>query len=182
MECTGKINGISAEWGSGRPVLSLVINEASAIEKVAELKDCEKLSIKVTKWRDKRSLDANAYFHVLVDKLRQAIGISFPACKNHLITSYGQIEYIEGEQVIIKTNLPPSRMEENETIHCKPVKVEIQAKEVWYYRVYRGSHTYDSREMALLIDGAVAECRLQGIETMTPEQIREMEAKWQAKS
>jgi hypothetical protein len=39
------------------------------------------LDITIDIHRKKRSRDANAYFHVLVDELRQVLNISFSACK-----------------------------------------------------------------------------------------------------
>ena len=54
----------------------------------------------------KRSLDSNAYFHVLCDKLRQKLGISMARCKNHLIADYGQILYLDDQPMIYKTNAP----------------------------------------------------------------------------
>lgn len=131
----------------------------------------------------KRSLDSNAYFHVLCDKLRQKLGISLARCKNHLIADYGQIEYIDEEctePMIYKTNAPEDYMMELETLHTKCVKVtEENGKTVYFYRVYRGSHTYNTTEMAHLIDGTVAECKEQGIETATPDEIARMQALWE---
>ena len=129
------------------------------------------LDIDIDTHREKRSRDANAYFHVLVDKLRQAVKISFTACKNDMITSYGQIEYIGDTEATIKTNVPPEKMREVETLHCKWISVKGPEDGVYWYRVYRGSHTYNSKEMALLIDGTIEECKLQGIETMTPSEL-----------
>lgn len=131
----------------------------------------------------KRSLDSNAYFHVLCDKLRQKLGMSLARCKNHLIADYGQIEYIDEEctePMIYKTNAPEDYMMELETLHTKCVKVtEENGKTVYFYRVYRGSHTYNTTEMARLIDGTVAECKEQGIETETPDEIARMQALWE---
>ena len=64
MECTGKLTNISRDWQSNNLNITLSINENinSEIEKI---KDVEKLSIKVNKYRKKRSLDANAYMWVL---------------------------------------------------------------------------------------------------------------------
>ena len=129
------------------------------------------LDITIDIHRKKRSRDANAYFHVLVDELRQVLNISFSACKNHLITSYGQIEYIGDEAAVIKTNVPPEQMREQETLHCKPIAVRDPEEGVYWYRVYRGSHTYNTKEMATLIEGTISECQTQGIETMTPDEI-----------
>ena len=121
--------------------------------------------------RKKRSRDANAYFHVLVDELRQVLNISFSACKNHLITSYGQIEYIGDEPATVKSNIPPEQMQEQETLHCKPIAVKNPEEGVYWYRVYRGSHTYNSKEMNILISGTVQEASAQGIEVLTPAEI-----------
>lgn len=128
----------------------------------------------------KRSLDSNAYFHVLCDKLRQKLGISMARCKNHLIADYGQIQYIDGAQMIYKTNAPEDYMMELETLHTKCVRVsEENGKEVFFYRVYRGSHDYNTAEMARLIDGTIAECKEQDIETASPDELARMQALWE---
>ena len=130
----------------------------------------------------KRSLDSNAYFHVLCDKLRQKLGISMARCKNELIASYGQFFYIEDQPMIYKTNAPESYMLEQETIHTKCVKVtQENGKDVFFYRVYRGSHTYNTAEMAALIKGTVEECNMQGISTATPDEIAHMQKLWEQK-
>ena len=132
--------------------------------------------------KQKRSLDSNAYFHVLCDKLRQKMTppMSMAACKNHLITSYGQPEMDEeGHMVYLKANIPIDKMQEIEYLHCQPVKSE--SENVIFYRVYRGSHTYDSSEMAQLIAGTVDECQAMGIQTETPEELARMAALWESK-
>lgn len=140
---------------------------------------------KTKKWdikehKEKRSLDANAYFHVLCDKLRQKLGMSMARCKNHLIADYGQILYLpDGAPMIYKTNAPEEYMRELETIHTKCIKVaEENGKEVYFYRLYRGSHEYDTKEMSQLIEGTVQECKAVGLETETPYEIAKMEALW----
>lgn len=130
----------------------------------------------------KRSLDSNAYFHVLADKLRQKLGISLARCKNHLIADYGQILYLGDEPMIYKTNAPEEYMMELETLHTKCVKVTTEnGREVFFYRVYRGSHEYNTEEMSRLINGTVEECKAQGIETATPDEIARMQALWESR-
>ena len=132
--------------------------------------------------KEKRSLDANAYFHVLCDKLRQKLGMSMARCKNHLIASYGQIEYVGDEPMIYKTNAPEEYMMELEILHTKCVKVvQENQRDVFFYRVYRGSHTYNSAEFNLLLKGTIEECKLQDIETATPDEIARMVHLWETK-
>lgn len=160
----GRVKGIS-----GRSVML-------ELEKPIDFPIDADVDVTIKLHRNKRSLSANAYFHVLVDKLRTVLKIGFSECKNDLITAYGQIEYIEDEQVIIKTNIPADKMRKSDVLHCLLVKVTQESgKEVYFYRVYRGSHTYDSREMAQLIDGTVAEAKAQGIETLTPNELARLE-------
>jgi len=136
----------------------------------------------VKEHKEKRSLDSNAYFHVLCDKLRQKMTppLSMAACKNYLITSYGQPEYDEnGNMVYLKANIPTDKMAEIEYLHCLPVKCE--SENVIFYRVYRGSHTYNTAEMAQLIAGTVDECIVLGIETATPQELQRMAAAWESR-
>lgn len=132
--------------------------------------------------KKKRSLDSNAYFHVLVGKLAQAQTppISKARCKNMLIADYGQEEYIDGQIVVLKSNLPPEKMCNVEYLHTSCVKIsEENGKEVYFYKVYRGTHTYDTKEMAKLIDGTIQECKNVGIETATPAEIERMQQLWE---
>lgn len=132
--------------------------------------------------KKKRSLDSNAYFHVLVGKLAQAQTppISKARCKNMLIADYGQEEYIDGQIVVLKSNLPPEKMCNVEYLHTSCVKIaEENGKEVYFYKVYRGTHTYDTKEMAKLIDGTIQECKNVGIETATPAEIDRMQQLWE---
>lgn len=157
MQAKGRIKGISGH------TIMIEVNQ------IVEMPIDEEVDITIKKHSERRSLNANAYFHTLVDKLRTALKISFAECKNHLITSYGQIEYIEDVQMIYKTNAPPEYVRELEEIHMKLVKMSEDG--AYMYRVYRGSHTYNIHEMALLIDGTIQECKEQGIETLTPNEL-----------
>ena len=157
-----------------------------AIDIVTYLMNVDKnalYDLSLHKDKRRRSLDSNAYFHVLTDKLRQKLGVSMAYCKNHLINSYGQVLYLsEGEPLVYKTNASEEYMMELETIHTKCVKVtKEKGKDVFFYRVYRGSHSYNTSEMAQLIRGTVAECEAQGISTATPEEIAHMQSLWEIK-
>lgn len=161
---------------NGRPVLRFRINEN--IGDLSDLADRE-LVLKVSRKTKKRSLDSNSYFHVLVDKLRQKLGLSFASTKNQLIASYGQIEYIGSQHAIIKSNILPEKMAEMEALHTSLIRADGDG--VYWYRLYRGTHTYNTAEMSLLIDGTIQECQQQGIETATPDQLRHMAALWKEK-
>lgn len=182
METTGKLVGVAMDILSGKLNVTFQI-DTKPIDELNTLKDLDAIDIIAKKHRKKRSLDANSYFHVLVGKLADAMNppISKTRAKNLLIGRYGQQEFLEdGQQVVIKTNISVDEMLEQEFLHCLPCGVQKEKDaEVVFYKVFRGSHTYDSKEMSILIDGTVEECKMYGIETIPPMELQRMVASWQ---
>ena len=177
MDFTGKLVGISRDLTSGKLHVTFSINEGNEfINSYEKLNAIELLDIIFRKHKKKRSLDANSYFHVLVGKIADELKISKARCKNILLCKYGQAEYIdEGEPAVIKTNIPVEHMLELELLHVIPCGAEMQnGKEINFFKVYRGSHTYDSKEMSILIDCTVQDAKELGIDTETPDSIEKM--------
>lgn len=179
MKCTGKLTQIFSDYARRKYLVTLEVNE-DIREEYDRLKDKEMLSIEVKQYRRKRSLNANAYFHVLVGEIAQVLVISPTRCKNILLGRYGQPEILEnGEHAIIKTNIPVAAMLEYESLHCQCVgSRQENGQEVIFYKLIRGSHTYDTKEMSVLIDGTVQEAKDLGIETATPDEIERMKQQW----
>ena len=75
MNCTGKVIDASMNLTTGKYQVTFEVNERQALlEGFDEIKDCEKLEIKVGKFRQKRSLDANAYCWTLLHKMAGKLG------------------------------------------------------------------------------------------------------------
>jgi len=175
MELTGKAVGASLDFDTNRFRITFEVNENDIVKaEYDKLKSYDKLKIKAVKYTQRRSLDANAYFHV--GKIADALTISKAKAKNVLICKYGQPQLLpDGDIMVYKTNAPEEFMWEQESIHAIPVKYEEKAT---FYRIYRGSHTYDTKEMSVLIDGTVADAKELGVETATPAEIAEMKERW----
>jgi len=153
------------------------------VETIDEVKDMDgyDLDITVKTYRHKRSLNANAYFHVLVGKIAEALRISKPRAKNILLGRYGQREMLDGKPVILSV-LSQYDMQEREDLHCIAVgHAKLQGKDFTHWALIRPSHTYDTKEMALLIDGTIQEAKDLGIETMTTLEIERMKRAWKAR-
>ena len=163
MELTGKAVGASLDFDTNRFRITFEVNENDVVKsEYDKLKGYDKLKIKAVRYTQRRSLDANAYFHVLVGKIADALTISKAKAKNVLICKYGQPQLLpDGSMMVYKTNAPEEFMWEQETIHCLPVKYEDNAT---FYKV--------------LIDGTVADAKELGIETITPAEIAEMKERW----
>ena len=179
METTGKLTSVTKDIITGKLNVTFQI-DTDCVDELNRIATIENLDIKADKHRKKRSLDANAYFHVLVGKLAEKMTLSKAKTKNILICRYGQVELLpDGSPLIYKTNAPVDYMMELESIHSIPVKYTDEAT---FYKIYRGSHTYDSREMSVLIEGTVADAKEQGIETLTPTELERMVSAWQSKA
>lgn len=175
MQCRGKITQISRDIKTRGILITMSLTEVSeqALQMVSALDD---LSVEMKKYRKKRSLDANAYFHVLVGKIADALTISKAKAKNVMICKYGQSYLLEdGSPMFYKTNAPEEFMWEQETLHAIPVRYDGVAT---FYKIYRGSHTYDTKEMSVLIDGTVADAKELGIETLPPAELQAMKERW----
>lgn len=81
MDFTGIFQGLSMNYATGKQTASFELNE-DAREAFQDLKDCEKLAIQIKKYRKKRSLDANAYYWVLVSKLGKVLIWQIQRCNN----------------------------------------------------------------------------------------------------
>jgi hypothetical protein len=79
----------------------------------------------------------------------------------------------------VQSNAPVEYMIELESIHSIPVKY---VEDATFYKIYRGSHTLDSKEMSILIEGTVADAKELGIDTMTPNQIERMVNAWRSRA
>lgn len=179
METTGKLTGASRTF-DGRGIILTFEVDASAASQIENLQNQDKLKIKAVRYTQKRSLDANAYFHVLVGKIADVLTISKAKAKNVLICKYGQPEYLpDGNIFYYQSNAPEEYMWEQETIHAMPVRYDGK---LTVYKIYRGSHTYDTKEMSVLIDGTVADAKELGIDTITPAELQEMKERWGIRS
>lgn len=131
----------------------------------------------IVTYREPRSKDSNSYFHVLSDKLADAMRMSKPKMKNYLLFHYGQkIRDEDNNLVIIKTNADEEELISRSDLHCWFLKNADDGTPL--YVLLEHSRFYSSLEMSQLIDGVVAECRAVGIETLPPKEIERLKAMW----
>ena len=119
MELIGRFSDIKKDLFSGQCQIIFDAEDIN-LEEINAIKDEERLRITVRRYRKKRSLDANAYYWVLVGKLAEALRISKPHCHNLMLRRYGQLEMF-GDQVAY-TMLPDTddvtkAMEQMEEAH-----------------------------------------------------------------
>lgn len=177
MKVSGKIVGANIDFKTGKPQLTLEVNERNDFEAlVDEMRDKDKLSIEVKPYREKRSLDANAYFFVLADKLAEKLHTSKVEVYRNAIRDIGGVS-----EVVCVKNQAVERLCEGWSQNgigwqtdTFPSKIDGCTNVVLYY----GSSTYDTKQMSALIDHIVQDCQAVGIETRTPDEIANMLSLW----
>ena len=177
MRITGRIVGANIDFRTNKPCLTLEVNERSDFEAlVDEMRDKDKLSIEVKPFRQRRSLDANAYCWVLIDKLAEKTGESKEAVYKQYITNIGG----NSEIVCIKNEAVERLCSgwQRNGIGWQTETFESKIKGCTNVILYYGSSCYDSAQMTRLLDLIIQDCRECGRPTETPNQIAEMKARW----
>lgn len=144
-----------------------------------KLKDTE-VNVEIKKWREPRSKDANAYFHVLVNKIAEALCLGEDEVKRSLVIEYGALAK-DKDGNTLGAMLPVSANVEDFYPYTRCYKtMELGGKEYRCYLFYKHTHTLNSKEMSRLIDGAIYVAKGMNIDTDTPEQIARYKEEWQS--
>lgn len=136
------------------------------------------LDIEIKKYRNKRSRSANAYFHVLVNKIAAETGESDDAVKERLVVAYGAVARDkDGCTVGFKLPVGVDVREIYRYTRCFDTRTE-NGRDFCCYLVYKDTSKMDSKEFSHLIDGTIEEAKALGIEIDTPEQLARLKELW----
>lgn len=98
MKFTGKLKEPIIDFATRRLTILFEPNE-DFLETYEELKGKDVLSLEIKPYRKKRSLDANAYYWVLLTKLAKVMNTSNAEMHNLMLIHYGEPEIIEGKPI-----------------------------------------------------------------------------------
>lgn len=137
------------------------------------------LDLKLKVHRDKRSLDANAYYWSMLSKLADKLHQSNNATHNMLLAEYSEVEMIDGQVVevwIKESEKALHDVREASDHHLKPTSnLTFRDGELFRtYQLMKGSSQMDTKQMSRLINGLLDECHEVGIPTITEEEAERM--------
>ena len=168
---------VTQEYRSGARIsFAIPADQLTAAKLLADELNEGEISLECKKWRNRRSLDANAYMWTLVDKIAQKTRQSPVDVYRHAIKE------IPG----------------NSTLVCVQNKAKDVLQQQWQAKglgwqteelpskidgctnilLYYGSSAYNTTQMSLLIDTIVEDAKDLGIETLTPYELEGMKAQW----
>lgn len=140
--------------------------------------DSQQFEIK--KHHAKRTKSQNSCYWAILHKVAGAMKMSEAECHNRMLWHYGCKWTIDGE--VVGAWLPDtdeafkSALQEVKyhTVPTSEVKPGKDGKMIRAYILLRGSHEYNTKEMARLLDGCIQEANNLGIETIPPNELQEI--------
>lgn len=175
MEFKSKLNNITVDL-KGNYLFTAEIPRGY-VESLSKLSDKD-LNIKVTKYTEKRSLNANAYCWQLLTRMAEEMSKDdyidkWEVYKNCLVKYSNSFVYM----VIKKEALPGIER----TFRVVEVLAEqlMGDQDTLQLQCYYGSSTFTKEEMQTFLDGVVLEAKGLGIETEPPEEIDRLVSLWE---
>lgn len=162
----------------GEAVVSVLVErrQNEALNKLSQAKgrDLPGYVLRLLKPKKKRSLDANAYMWALCDKIASELGQTKEFVYRTAIQQVGAFTDVTLEAEAARSMI--AGWEHNGTGWMTEIVDDVaEAKTV---RFYYGSSTYDSKQMARLIDEIIGYCKDFDIEYLPPDELERMKAAW----
>ena len=178
MQTTGIILKTDTDINTRKLKISLLVDTNNK-DVVEQLKNENKLTIELKKWRQKRSLDANSYCWVLCDKIAKEL------CKDGTIVTKEdvykdailQIGSFEPFIVQEKTYMNFKRIWEKQGLGFLVQEVSKKDKCI-KVNCYYGSSTYNTKEMSLLIEDLIELAKTLNVETKSQSEIDSLLKEW----
>lgn len=134
------------------------------------------LKITIKPYREQRSLNANAYAWVLMDKIASKLKSTKEEVYKSIIYEVGVFEMLPIRNDAVNTFV--ERWQSKGLGWLCQIERESTMPNYTVVVAYYGTSTYNTEEMSRFIDKIVEEAENLGIETATPNQIAEMKSLW----
>jgi hypothetical protein len=164
------------EQNNPQCTLALTCSRKQAQMYLAELREVltkgHQLSVEIKQWRQRRSLDANAYLWVILNEMASAIGTSKDELYLEMLSRYGVFTH-----VVVKPNVAERVKQEWRT--CRELgEVTVNGKSGIQLQCFFGSSTYDSKEFSTLLNGVISEAKELGIDTISESEKQRLLSGW----
>ena len=178
MQFTGKCLDASLNMMTGKYNITFEINEKQALlDGFDKIKDCEKLKVEAVKFRERRSLDANATLWLCIGRLAEALKTDKWDVYLMMLKRYGKFTYIVVRENAVEA--VKKQWRETEVIG----EVKVNGQKAVQMLCYFGSSTYNTAEFSHLLDGVISELKEMGLETPVPAEVKaameRYEEQWQ---
>ena len=135
--------------------------------KLFQLDEDKVYDVEIKIHREKRSLNANSYCWKLCSEIASAINSDKDSVYLLMLKRYGISDLVP-----ISNQVPIDD-------YIKYYDIESKTDKYTWYKIYKGSSKYDTKEMSVLLNGIVSECKEMGIPTKEDLEIEKMLEEWE---
>lgn len=136
--------------------------------KLFQLSEDKVYDVEIKIHREKRSLNANSYCWKLCTEIASAINSDKDSVYLLMLKRYGISDLVP-----ISNQVPIDD-------YIKYYDIESKTDKYTWYKIYKGSSKYDTKEMSVLLNGIVSECKEMGIPTKEDLEIERMVKEWES--
>ncbi|NMA23732.1 MAG: hypothetical protein GX938_09545 [Spirochaetales bacterium] len=167
----GKIKALAHDFESGRQILTLELFDD--FRALYDDLNGHELSIEIKKYREKRSLNANAYLWVLIGRLAEKLRLPTVEVYREYVRDFGVYEVIPIKEEASERFIQ-SWSKNGLGWIAEPMHRESKLKGYVNIVCYYGTSVYDRAEFSRILDAVVEDCKAQGIETYNPNEIERL--------
>lgn len=126
--------------------------------------------VKISKHKEKRSLNANSYLWKLVTEIGNILNKSKEEVYLQMLIDYGQSEMVSIlSEIEVKGYFKYYKLAGSSMLNGKIFN---------HYKIYKGSSEYNTKEMSILLNGVVQEARNLGIKTKEDYELEKLIEEW----
>ena len=148
-----------------------MLNFTGTVDKIKQklflLDNNKQYDVEIKLHRDKRSLNANSYLWKLCSEIASTINSDKDSVYLLMLKRYGISDLVP-----ISNQVPIDD-------YIKYYDIEYKTDKYTWYKIYKGSSKYDTKEMSVLLNGIVSECKEKGIPTKEDLEIERMVKEWE---
>ncbi len=148
-----------------------MLNFTGTVDKIKQqlflLDKDKKYDVEIKQHREKRSLNANSYCWKLCTEIADVLNSDKDSIYLLMLKRYGV------------SDLVAFRNEVSIQDYVKYYEVDSETDKFTWYKIFKGSSQYDTKEMSVLLNGIVSECKEIGIPTKEDIELERMIREWE---
>lgn len=135
------------------------------------------VKIDIAQWREKRSLDSNAYAWVLLDKIAEKTRTTKENVYREIIKRVGVFEILPIKDIAVESFVKRWQSKGLGWV-CESLGSSAKLQGFTKIVAYFGTSTYDSKEMARFLDEVIYEAKELGIQTLDERDLESLIKTW----
>ena len=176
MKIKVKLDNITRNFKTNKPIISF--EALDNINTLEEIENASELDLEITEHKEKRRINANNYFWLMLQKLCNKQDLDTIEEYRRRVKELGIFRIMSTEAENVKT-IRKIWEEKGTAWFVEEFDTEYKGDiEFKTLHLYYGSSSFNTKSMSRLIDNLVQDCHAVGIETKPQEEIKSLLESW----